>query len=573
MEITIDLLGNLLIIDRMNNRVRLVAVASGVITTLIGNGTAYSGDGQVGNSVSLNYPFGLAVGPMGRVFVCDSRNHRVRRVPAPTPPSSSSSVMPSSSSTKRPVSVTPTRTASPTATASGTRSSSPSYAPGIITTVAGTGAQGFSGDGGAATSAAMNQPIGVAFDTEGNMFIADLYNRRVRRTNAGTGVISTVAGTGVAGSSGDGGAATGASLNQPYNVAVDFEGNLLIVEYGGHLVRRVTTSTGTISTYAGTGVQGFGGDGGAATNARLNQPVHLAMHPTGSLLIADHSSHRVRRVDVGTGIITTVAGNGVQGFSGDGGAATSASLNGPYGLASDQVGNIFITDFYNQRVRKVAIATGRITTVAGRGNAGFSGDSGAATSASLNFPIGLAFDQSDNMLIADTDNCRVRRVEAGTGIITTVAGTGACGFSGDGSVATSARLSAPVDVAFDPAGNLIIAERDNHRLRMVSVQPSSTPSATPSSTPYCAPSLFRPLLRTDLVGTLVGTALTPGEATLVASEAACRQACCDAPVCEGFAFNADTARFHAASRCYLYVNVTQLIPSSGFASGVLESVL
>ena len=178
------------------------------------------------------------------------------------------------------------------------------------------------------------------------------------------------------------------------------------------------------------------------------------------------------------------------------------------------------------------------------------------------------------MLIAD-ENCRVRRVAPGTGIITTVVGTGVCGFNGDGGGAAFVHLNVPAGIALDPAGHLFISERDNNRVRRITAptQPSSTPSATPSVTPYCEPSLYRPLPRTDLVGTLVGTALTPGEATLVASEAACRQACCDAAACDGYAFDASSGRQHSSGECFLYVNVTQLIPSSGYASGVLESAL
>jgi hypothetical protein len=271
-----------------------------------------------------------------------------------------------------------------------------------------------------------------------------------------------------------------------------------------------------------------------------------------------------------------VAGTGVAGFSGDGGAATSAGLYGPEGLALDRAGNLFIAEFGNHRVRRVAIGTGIITTVAGDGVPRFSGDGGPVTSASLNGPVGLTFDRDENLIIVDFGNHRIRRVAAGTGIITTIAGSGGAGFSGDGGAATSASLWNPHGIAMSPTGDLFIGDRGNHRVRMVSVptRPSSAPSASPSYTPYCAPSLFRPLSRTDLVGTLVGSALAPGEATLVASAAACRQACCDAPVCDGYSFEAGAALMHAAAApCYLYANVTQLVPSSGYVSGVLESAL
>jgi sugar lactone lactonase YvrE len=568
--------GNLLIADGLNCRVRSVAAGTGVITSMAGTGAcSFSGDSGAATSATFNSIGGIVLDHAGNLFIADRLNNRLRRVSAPTQPSSSPSVTPSSSSTKRPVSATPTRTSSPTATASGTRSSSPSYAPGVITTVAGSGAAGSTGDGGAATSAAMNGPHGVAIDTSGNLFFVDHNNHRVRRLAAGTGFITTVAGNGFGGFSGDGGAATTASLNLPHDVCFDLDGNLLIAEYRGYRVRKVALSTGLITTYAGTGVGGFDGDGGAATSARVSGPVFVVTEPTGGVLISEHDSNRVRRVAAGTGIITTVAGNGVAGFSGDGGAATSASLSGPQGLALDEAGNLFIADSNNNRVRKVAVATGVVSSVAGNGVAGFSGDFGAATSTSLSHPRGLAFDHGGGLLIVDTANCRVRRVAENTNAITTVAGNEVCGISGDGGAATSASLSSPQDIALDAAGNIYISDGANHRVRRVSAptQPSSTPSATPSVTPYCAPSLFRSLPRTDLVGTLVGTALTPGEATLAASEAACRQACCDAPVCEGFAFELAATLHHSSAPCYLYVNVTQLMPTSSFQSGVLESVL
>ena len=474
----------------------------------------------------------------------------------------------------RAASVTPTRTATPSPTTV-SPSSSPSYVPGVISTVAGTGVAGFGGDGSAATSAAIFAPDGVALDNRGNLYIADRNNHRVRRVAADTGTITTVVGTGMPGSLGDSGAATSASVNEPHDVCFDTHGNLFIAEFLGHRVRRVAAGTGVITTVAGTGVQGFGGDGGPATNAPLSHPVFLVMEPSGSLLISEYGGHRVRRVAVSTGVIGTVAGNGVAGFSGDGAAATSARISQPEGLALHLSGDLYIVDYGNHRVRKVSAGTGVISTVAGNGVPRFSGDSGAATSASFSGPVGIAFDQDGNMFIADFGNCRLRKVASGTGIISTAAGNGVCGSSGDGGAATSASLSFPTGIALDSAGTVFVGDRGNHRIRRVSVlsQPSSTPSATPSVTPYCAPSLFRSLPRTDLVGTLVGTALTPGAPALVASEAACRQACCDAPVCEGFAFELAATLHHSSAPCYLYVNVTQLMPTSSFQSGVLESVL
>ncbi|WP_400190935.1 IPT/TIG domain-containing protein [Hymenobacter sp. B81] len=338
-----------------------------------------------------------------------------------------------------------------------------------ITTRAGNGTAGFSGDGAAATSAQLNGPQNVAVDGSGNVFIADATNQRVRKVNAATGVVTTVAGTGSVGFSGDGGPATSAQLNFPTGVAVDGSGNLFIVDRINNRIRRVSAATGVVTTVAGTGSVGFSGDGGPATSAQLNFPTGVAVDGSGNLFIVDRINNRIRRVSAATGVITTVAGNGTSGFSGDGGPATSAQFNAPFGMAVDGSGNLFITDAINHRIRKVSGATGIITTVAGNGSAGFSGDGMAATSARLNLPQGVAVDGSGNLFIADGGNRCIRKVSAATGVITTVAGTGGTGgFSGDGGPATSARLGSSYGVAVDGSGNLFIADRNNNRIRRVS---------------------------------------------------------------------------------------------------------
>ena len=417
--VAVDASGNLFIADTVNHRVRRVDASTGLITTVVGTGDRGStGDGGPAGSASLNLPQGVAVDGSGNLLIVDTFNHRVRRVDAST---------------------------------------------GVITTVAGDGTGGFSGDGGPSTSASLNFPRGVTVDGSGNLFIADFSNQRIRRVDASTGVISTVAGDGASGFSGDGGPATRASLNSPRGVAVDASGNLFIADTLNHRVRRVDASTGTITTVAGTGKAGLSGDGGLPTNAGLNLPFAVAVDGPGNLFIADTSNNRIRRVDASTGVITTVAG----GFIGDGGLATSASLNGPLGVAVDAPGNLFIADFSNQRIRRVDGATGIITTVAGDGASGFSRDGGPAISASLSDARGVAVDASGNLFIADTGNNRVRRVDASTGIITTVAGDGTAGFSGDGGPATSASLRFPAGTAVDPSGNLFIADGLNNRIRRV----------------------------------------------------------------------------------------------------------
>jgi prepilin-type N-terminal cleavage/methylation domain-containing protein len=317
---------------------------------------------------------------------------------------------------------------------------------GIITTFVGNGTGGYSGDGGPATSANLFYPYGVAVDSSGNLYIADYYNNRIRMVTASTGIITTVAGNGTEGYSGDGGPATSAELNNPTKSAVDSSGNLYIADYGNQRVRMVTASTGIITTVAGNGTAGYSGDGGAATSAELWGPYGVAVDSSGNLYIVEIWNFRIRKVTASTGIITTVAGNGTSGYSGDNGAATSAELWTPYGVAVDSSGNLYIADYGNNRIRKVTASTGIITTIAGNGTAGYSGDGGPATSAKLHSPTGSAVDSSGNLYISEYGNNRIRKVTA-SGTICTVAGNGTSGYSGDNGAATSAELHTPSDIA------------------------------------------------------------------------------------------------------------------------------
>ena len=288
----------------------------------------------------------------------------------------------------------------------------------------------------------------MAVDTSGNLYIADDQNNRIRRVDS-SGNITTVAGTGVSGYGGDGGPATEAVLNSPVGVAVDTSGNLYIADFGNHRIRRVDTM-GTITTVAGTGEQGESGDGGPATAALLSDPFDVAVDTSGNLYIADTRNDKIRRVDT-MGIITTVAGTGSGGYFGDGGLATNAWVYRPQGVAVDSSGNIYIADTLNDRVRQVD-TMGIITTVAGTGESGYGGDGGLATAAVLYVPTRVVVDSSGKLYIADTNNRRIRRVDT-SGNITTVAGTGESGYSGDGGSATAARLAAPRGVALDSSGN------------------------------------------------------------------------------------------------------------------------
>jgi len=350
---------------------------------------------------------------------------------------------------------------------------------GTIVTVAGNSTAGYSGDGGPATSAELFVPSGIAFDGGGNMFIADSKNNVIRRVDAATGVISTIAGNGTAGFSGDGGSATSAELNGPTHVVFDQTVNLYITDANNNRIRKVNAATGIITTVAGNGIAGFSGDGGQATVAELNFPDGIALDGSGNVFIGDARNNRIRRLNTVTGVITTVAGNGIAGFSGDGGVATSAELNFPSRPAIDSTGDLYIADFQNNRVRRVASGTNIITTVAGTGTAGFSGDGGSATSAELNGPISVTVDGAGNLYIGETNNQRVRVVNTSLSVITllgvtvqpgaiqTVAGDGLSGYFGDGGPAINAGVNFPTGLLIDAQGNLYFADANNNVARKI----------------------------------------------------------------------------------------------------------
>ena len=335
-----------------------------------------------------------------------------------------------------------------------------------IKTFAGNGVQGYGGDGGSAASAEFYSPSGVAVDGSGNLYIADYFNERVRMVNAATGNITTIAGNGTCGYRGDGGPAINAELCYPSGLALDSSGNLYIADSDSNRVRKVTPS-GVISTIAGDGVGGSRGDGGPATSAELYSPLGVAVDSTGNVYIADFYNERIRMVSAATGNISTIAGNGVQGYGGDGGPAVNAQLYGPASVKIDSSGNLYIADAYNSRIRMVNVSTGLISTIAGNGNYGFSGDGGPATSAQLYQPFGLAIDSAGNLYISDNLNQRIRMVTAATGIISTIAGNGTAHYGGDGGRATSAELQYPADLALDNKGYVYVADGGNNRIRQL----------------------------------------------------------------------------------------------------------
>lgn len=408
--------GSLYIADSWTHTVRRVSPA-GIITTVAGVGVSgFSGDGGPAILARLNGPFGVSLGIDGSLYIADSNNHRIRKVVAPL---------------------------------------------GIVVTVAGNGTAGFAGDGGPAVLARLNFPLGVEVAGADALYIADSSNHRIRKVFADL-VISTVAGTGIAGFAGDGGPAVAARLDRPAGITLDRGGSLHWTEWGNARVRRMSPS-GVVETVAGNGTTGFAGDGGPATSASLSRPFGLAIS-AGTLYIADTLNRRVRAVSP-SGVIGTAAGNGEASFAGDGGRAASATLSSPQGVAVDGTGAVFIADTSNNRIRRVS-PSGIITTVAGDGNGDFTGDGGPAASARLHSPAGMAFDAAGSLYFADLQNNRVRKI-APSGTITTVAGDGTPGFSGDGGPATAAWLDNPRGVAIDSAGTLYIADWGNHRIRRV----------------------------------------------------------------------------------------------------------
>jgi sugar lactone lactonase YvrE len=539
-----DSRGDLLIADSSNHRVRKVDAGTGVVTTIAGTGQpGFSGDGGAATSALLSSPMSVDGDTAGNVYIADAGNNRIRKITASGIISTIAGTgtygyggdggAATAASLAFPSRVYHARDDSLLIVDTGNNRIRQISTAGIITTVAGNGNQGSSGDGQVATVAALFGPSDVTMDASGNMFIADRQNCRVRRVAAGSNIISTVAGTGVCFYSGDGGPATSATLNVPSAVTVDARGRLYIADETNVRIRVVDPSSGIITTYAGSGIVGTIGDGGPATAARFSAPCALtfdaamttlyiadrtadvvrridstatiygvvggsngdgypaqvtrsnpralAQDSAGRLYIADALNNRVRRVDPATNVTTTYAGTGSGGFAGDGGTATAAKLLFPTGVVADASDTIYIADSGNNRIRAVS-TSGIITTVAGNGTYGYAGDGGAATAAMLASPSKLTRATDGSIVFADTNNNRIRRLSGG--IITTIAGNGNTGFSGDGGPATAASLTSPADMTYDTAGNLYIADTLNCRVRRVAAGTNTI--STVAGTGFCA---------------------------------------------------------------------------------------
>jgi sugar lactone lactonase YvrE len=339
--------------------------------------------------------------------------------------------------------------------------------PRSIYAVVGTGKRGYSGDGGPAMKAELHDPFDVALDRAGNLFFSDTMNHCVRRVDAQTNVITTVAGNGTKGYSGDGGPATEATMNEPYGIALDADGNLFIVDRLNACVRRVDAKSKTIRTIAGTGSPGFSGDGGPGEKAQLREPNGIALDGRGKLYVADVRDQRVRVLDLKTGTIATFCGNGEKRESGDGGPYRQATLFGPRAVAVGPDGSVYICEREGNAIRLVNLATGFIERVAGTGVADYTGDGGPALKATFRGPKEMKVDADGNIFVVDTENHAIRRIDAATGIIQTVAGSGTAGGSGGGGPATAARLNRPHGVCVAPDGGFYIGDTLNHRVRRV----------------------------------------------------------------------------------------------------------
>lgn len=482
--LALDAAGNLYIADQGNNRIRQVTPA-GIISTVAGTGTAgYSGDNVPASTAQLNAPQGVVVDPAGNVYVADKNNQRIRKftVGGAIATFAGTGVAGTAGDGRAATSATLTYPLAVALDAAGDlylddESSQVRMVntAGTILHIAGTGTAGYRGDSGPASTAQLSEPVGLAVDAQGNLYIADQDNYRVRKVNI-SGIITTYAGGNGPGSTGDNGPATAAELSGPVGVAVDYHTNLYIADLAGNV--RVVNSSGSIHTAAGTGVLPFADAPavGSAGLAQFSEPWGLArdIYPgnPGNIYVADLQNYRVRKITA-AGVVSTIAGTGYYKDSGDGGPAVAAGVT-PFVVTTDSLGNIYLAD--SGVIRKID-TNGNISSVAGTGAPGYSGDGGLALNAQLQFYLpGLAIDSNQNLYISDENNNRIRKVSPGPGktvldptaIITTVVGTGTPGYNGDGASGTLTQVNYPSGLAVDAAGNLYIADLGNNRVRKLS---------------------------------------------------------------------------------------------------------
>ena len=472
-HVAVDSAGNLYISDFINDRVRKVDAKTGIITTVAGSGvTGYSGDTGAATVATLNGPTAVAVDSAGVLYICDQWNHAIRKVGTDGkiatlvgngsygdegdhgPTAQAALVLPDT--------IALDSTGTKLYISNFDRIRVVDLASAIISAFAGSGDIGFSGDGGGALGAMFRRPLGLAVAMNGDVYIADTGNYRVRRVH--NGLIETIAGSNVK----DGGAATSAYLASPEAVQPLANGDFVIADTGNNRIRKVPSVDDRIVTFAGTGMRG-------TTSGRIASPSSMCLDPSGNIIFLDFGNSRIQRTTP-QGAMSTIAGSSTArtGFAGDGGLATSALLKGPTSVACDSAGNIYIADSGNNRVRKVDGTTQIITTVAGNGQTGATGIGGAATSAPVT-PIALAVDAGGNLFIADARS-RVLKVAASSGVISMFAGTGAAGYSGDGGPALSAKMFMPSGLAFDSAAtstSLILGTTSSARSLL---QGSSAPS-------------------------------------------------------------------------------------------------
>jgi len=332
-----------------------------------------------------------------------------------------------------------------------------------INLLAGNGQNGYTGNGGSAISAKLNRPTAVAVDKTGNVFIVERDNNIIRKVDT-SGIITLVAGTGATGYTGDGGQATSATLKSPCSLFIDSSNNIYVAEFYNHVIRKIDAN-GIISTIAGNGTPGYSGDSALAINSKISMPTGITHDQQGNIYFTEFGNNVVRKIDT-NGIITTIAGNGTYGYSGDGGVATSAKLGSPFSVAVDLQNNVYISDYANSRIRKVD-TSGIISTIAGIGSGGgYSGDGGQESAANLNWQVGITVDTHHNLYIADMRNNRIRKIDS-AGVIITIVGTGIQGYYGDGGPALYAELNYPEGVTIDDIGNLYIVDTDNDRVRKI----------------------------------------------------------------------------------------------------------